>query len=254
VHPESRFERSPGSLHHGPEGCRVAGHLNVRKVPGTLRLVLHNAGHDHEPTLINSSHLVDGLWFGEPLGKMTRSRLSLADQKELLSPTSHRLEGLPFISASAGHSHVHYLKVVTKVLRHADNPYDTMAYKYTVHSNKFEAPAHTEPVVEFRYDLSPISVVVTQARAALRPTPPATPSMAPRRTPPPARRSLTPPRAPPRRSACPGTVSSPLRARSSEGSSRSSASSRTSYTTPRRSPSRRRYDIWACASLCGSRS
>ena len=34
--------RSAGSLDHGPEGCLIAGHLNVRKVPGTLRLALHN--------------------------------------------------------------------------------------------------------------------------------------------------------------------------------------------------------------------
>ena len=47
-----------GSLHHGPEGCLIAGHLNVRKVPGTLRLLLHTGTQDHEHTMINSSHLV----------------------------------------------------------------------------------------------------------------------------------------------------------------------------------------------------
>lgn len=58
-------DSSRGSLAHGPEGCRIAGHLNVRKVPGTLRLGLRSTEHDHEHDLINSSHVVHELWFGE---------------------------------------------------------------------------------------------------------------------------------------------------------------------------------------------
>ena len=81
-----------GSLLHGPEGCRIAGHLNVRKVPGTLKLALHTDEHDHEAHLINSSHFVSDLWFGEPLSRSQFGRLAAADQSELLSPTSHRLE------------------------------------------------------------------------------------------------------------------------------------------------------------------
>lgn len=53
-----------GSLYNGPEGCRVAGHLMVRKVPGTLKLLLHSEEHDHEDGLINSSHRVDEFWCG----------------------------------------------------------------------------------------------------------------------------------------------------------------------------------------------
>ena len=35
-------------------------------------------------------------------------------------------------------------------------------HQYTVHSNKFQAPNGKEPTIEFRYDLSPISIVVNQ--------------------------------------------------------------------------------------------
>merc|ERR1711871_925302 len=88
-----------------------------------------------------------------------------ADQLELMAPTSHRLDGLPFISAHSGHSHVHYLKVVTKVVKHVDlSALDLLAYKYTVHSNTYEAPAAEAPNIEFKYDLSPISIVVQQER------------------------------------------------------------------------------------------
>ena len=108
--------------------------------------------------------MVHELWFGEPLARQQRQRLSLDEQRELLSPTSHRLDGLPFVSADAGHAHVHYLKVVTKVLRHYNSHHDTVAYKYTVHSNKYVAPKWDEPTIEFKYDLSPISIVVSQER------------------------------------------------------------------------------------------
>ena len=88
-------------------------------------------------------------------------RMPKADADEILSPTSHRLDGLPFISTMASRAHVHYLKVVTKLIKHADSSLmDALAYKYTVHSNLFEAEA--EPSIEFKYDLSPVSIVVTQ--------------------------------------------------------------------------------------------
>ena len=50
---ETLQSSAAGSLKHGPEGCMVAGHLNVRKVPGALRFALHTKGHDHEIHMIN---------------------------------------------------------------------------------------------------------------------------------------------------------------------------------------------------------
>ena len=126
---ETLSQSSAGSIAHGPEGCMIAGHLNVRKVPGTLKLALHTTGHDHESHMINASHLVNELWFGEPLSRHQRQRMPTADQEELLAPTSHRLDGLPFISEAIGRAHVHYLKVVTKLVKHADSAADLLAYK-----------------------------------------------------------------------------------------------------------------------------
>ena len=62
------------------------------------------------------------------------------------------------------------LQVVTKVLRHPHvKSYDVLAYKYTVHSNKYEAPKDDEPAIEFKYDLSPISIVVEVRALMCRP-------------------------------------------------------------------------------------
>lgn len=158
-----------GSIAHGPEGCLVAGHLNVRKVPGTLRLALQTAGHDHEVHMINSSHTVHELWFGEPISRYQRARMPSADQLELISPTSHRLDGLPFLAQHTGVSQVHYLKVVTKLLKHADASSYLLAYKYTVHSNMYDQKEEGggEPTIDFKYDLSPISIVVQEERMPL---------------------------------------------------------------------------------------
>ena len=41
-------------------------HLQVRKVPGALRLMIHSDDHDHEVHLINASHLVNDFWLGAP--------------------------------------------------------------------------------------------------------------------------------------------------------------------------------------------
>uniref|UniRef100_A0A7S2GNX8 Thioredoxin domain-containing protein n=1 Tax=Haptolina brevifila TaxID=156173 RepID=A0A7S2GNX8_9EUKA len=151
-----------GSVDHGPEGCRIAGHLSVRKVPGALKLYLHSPEHDHVVEKLNSSHIVNEMWFGDPLSKMEVSRLPPADAAELLSPTSHRLDDQSFISEVSGHSHVHYLKVVTKVIKHQAKRFrDTLAYKYTVHSNRYDSTDGV-PVIEFTYDLSPISIVLEQ--------------------------------------------------------------------------------------------
>merc|ERR1712159_140311 len=100
--------------------------------------------------MINSSHVVNEFWLGEPITAAQLRRLPAADHAELMGVTSHRLAGLPFISKDPGHSHTHYLKIVTKLLKHYDSPYDTMSYKYTVHSNKFASPKDKEPTLEFR--------------------------------------------------------------------------------------------------------
>ena len=95
----------------------------------------------------------------------------LTSDRELLDGvTSHRIEGQLFLSQAAGHAYVHYLKVVTMEIMHnvysgAARDHRTIAYKYTVHTNKFSAEtggAGTRPSIDFRYDLSPISIVVSE--------------------------------------------------------------------------------------------
>ena len=88
----SHAASAKGSLAHGPEGCRLAGHLSVRKVPGTLQLTLHTTEHDHLAHMINSSHTVNELWFGEPLSRSQRNHLPAADQVSCHLPPSR---GLP---------------------------------------------------------------------------------------------------------------------------------------------------------------
>lgn len=70
--------------------------------------------------------------------------------------------------------------MVTKLIQHYDTPFDTIAYKYSVHSNKFQAPKGKDVAIEFRYDLSPISIVIKQASNLITlplPPPPDSPAV-----------------------------------------------------------------------------
>jgi hypothetical protein len=108
--------------------------------------------------------------YGEPLTPHQRRVMLTSDRELLDGVTSHRIEGQLFLSQAAGHAYVHYLKVVTMEIMHnvysgAARDHRTIAYKYTVHTNKFSAEtggAGTRPSIDFRYDLSPISIVVSE--------------------------------------------------------------------------------------------
>ena len=159
-----------GSVEIGAEGCLVVGHLKVRKVPGALKFVINSPDHDHALSDFNASHIINDFWFGEPLTIAERRRMPTADLAELNAPTSHQMRRSPFISYASSNSHVHYLQVVTKVLKHLDAALsDTILYKYTVHSNLYHSEKaagddETPPAVMFRYDLSPVSIVINQVR------------------------------------------------------------------------------------------
>ena len=53
---------------------------------------------------------------------------------------------------------------MTRVLKHVRSRVDTIVYKYTVHSNKFSQTEGQPSSLDFKYDLSPISIVVQQSR------------------------------------------------------------------------------------------
>lgn len=142
----------------GPEGCRLYGYLYVKRVPGNFHVHLANPAYSMDSSLVNASHTVNELWFGEPLTKGELSRIPQSAQTQLYT---HRLDGQEFTSFYKNHTYVHYIKVVTNTYVGSSDDDSVNVYKYTAHSNEY---LETEdlPSVMFRYDLSPMSVRISE--------------------------------------------------------------------------------------------
>ncbi|CAI5737965.1 unnamed protein product [Hyaloperonospora brassicae] len=141
----------------GPEGCRLFGHLNVKRVPGNFHVHLSNPAYSMDSSLVNASHTVGGLWFGEDLAARDMAKLPAMAQAQLYT---HRLDNMDFTSFNRNHTYVHYIKVVTNAYVQS-NGSAINVYKYTAHSNEY---VETEdlPSIMFRYDLSPMSVRISE--------------------------------------------------------------------------------------------
>lgn len=143
----------------GPEGCRLYGHLYVKRVPGNFHVHLSNPAYSMDHSLVNASHSVNELWFGEHLDSNSASLIPSSARLQLYT---HRLEGQEFTAYYKNHTYVHYIKVVTNsyIINGRDEPINL--YKYTAHSNEY-LETDDLPSIMFRYDLSPMSVRITQS-------------------------------------------------------------------------------------------
>lgn len=143
--------------HSGAEGCQIYGHLDVKRVPGNFHIHLSNPAYSTAANLVNASHTMGELWFGKPLSRYQLRKLPKEAHAELYS---HRLEGQDFSAMMENHTYVHYIKVVTNTFAQTSGE-DINVYKYTAHSNEY-LEKEDLPSVMFRYDLSPMSVRVSE--------------------------------------------------------------------------------------------
>lgn len=142
----------------GPEGCRLYGHLYVKRVPGNFHVHLANPAYSMDHSLVNATHTVNELWFGEHLSPRDVARIPQSAQLQLYS---HRLEGEDFTAFHKNHTYVHYIKVVTNAYVQRSGE-AVNVYKYTAHSGEY-LETDDLPSIMFRYDLSPMSVRITEA-------------------------------------------------------------------------------------------
>lgn len=141
----------------GPEGCQIYGHLEVKRVPGNFHIHLSNPAYSTAANLVNATHFIGELWFGKPLTRKQLRKLPKSAHAELYS---HRLEGQNFVAFNENHTYVHYVKVVTNTFVQPSGE-EIYVYKYTAHSNEY-LETKDLPSVMFRYDLSPMSVRVSE--------------------------------------------------------------------------------------------
>ncbi|KAI9909240.1 hypothetical protein PsorP6_014678 [Peronosclerospora sorghi] len=155
---DKKAARAQGkAIAHGPEGCRLYGYLYVKRVPGNFHVHLANPAYSMDSSLVNASHLVSELWFGESLAP---DKLAMLPQSAQTQFYSHRLDNHQFTSFRKNHTYVHYIKVVTNTYVQNDGS-EVIVYKYTAQSNEY---LETEdlPSIMFRYDLSPMSVRISE--------------------------------------------------------------------------------------------
>ncbi|KAL6199319.1 hypothetical protein ACLB2K_029103 [Fragaria x ananassa] len=142
-------------------GCRIEGHVRVKKVPGNLIISAHSGTHSFDTSQMNMSHYISHLSFGRTIAPKVMS-----DVKRLipyLGRSHERLNGRSFINhrdIGANVTIEHYLQIVkTEVITGRSNKL-IEEYEYTAHSSLIQSL--NIPVAKFHFELSPMQVLVTE--------------------------------------------------------------------------------------------
>jgi len=136
------------------EGCRITGHVEVARVPGTVHF---QATHSQDKTLnlafTNVSHLVHHFSFGT--ADKTATNSLPAEYRQAATP----LDGRIFLVDKFHMAPHHYIKVVHTRFEGRN----TRSYQQTHQWSVRTVPRRTVPQAKFSYDLSPVEVVVRKA-------------------------------------------------------------------------------------------
>lgn len=144
----------------GHEGCNIAGRLMVKRVPGNFHVQLHSPRYSHDNELVNASHTVHRLNFGDPISEHRLRQMSSLPDALRDDIDSDHLDDKVFISNMKNYTYVHYLKVVSKRYMWESSQDDIHTYLYSAFSNEHKED-DTYPNVMFQYDMSPLTVVAT---------------------------------------------------------------------------------------------
>ncbi|CAE8710072.1 unnamed protein product [Polarella glacialis] len=153
------------ATHHNifKEGCRLRGHLDVPRVPGTLHFEARSASdYQLNYAYTNVSHTVNHLSFGRPGGHPSDTELLLS-----LLPAGYAaqqaqpLEGRSFVSEHFHLAAHHYVKVVHTRLESDES---VRLYLYMHQWNWRTYPRHEPPKTKISYDVSPLEVVASHSR------------------------------------------------------------------------------------------
>mmetsp|Transcript_33957 Transcript_33957/g.95470 ORF Transcript_33957/g.95470 Transcript_33957/m.95470 type:complete len:470 (+) Transcript_33957:163-1572(+) len=135
------------------EGCRISGHVEVARVPGTLHF---QAAHSNEKTLnlalTNVSHAVHHLSFGEAPRRAWNELPS--EYKRHVNP----LDGRSFTVDKFHKAPNHFIKVVHTRFVEANMRSYQQTHQWSVRTLQRKAI----PQAKFAYDFSPVEVVVTR--------------------------------------------------------------------------------------------
>lgn len=144
-----------GATYHNvfSEGCRMSGHIEVARVPGTVHF---QAVHTNAKTLnlafTNVSHFVHHFSFGEA------PRRSISSLPKEYRRHVNPLDGKAFIATKFHHAPQHYIKVVHTRFESSS----VRSYQQTHQWSVRTLQRKTVPQAKFSYDLSPVEVLITK--------------------------------------------------------------------------------------------
>ncbi|CAE7532852.1 PDIL5-3 [Symbiodinium necroappetens] len=144
------------------EGCRVSGHIDVPRVPGTIHIHAKSAG-DHvlNTAFTNVSHTVHHLSFGRPLDAVDEREELKSQLPEGYGVHGTQVDGRIFASKNFHQGAHHYIKIVHTRLESNER---ARLYLYTHQWYMQTYPRHESPKVKLSFDLAPVEVVISLRR------------------------------------------------------------------------------------------
>lgn len=136
-------------------GCQLSGYLLLDRSPGNFHIEGRSQNHDINPKLVNLSHIVHHLSFGEQFTRnLIEIGLTLAPKD--LATKLHPMDNNVYITDDLHQSYQHHLKVVTNVLTYKHFPRRVYQFMYQSHLSIYNQ--EDIPEAKFSYDLSPIAI------------------------------------------------------------------------------------------------
>lgn len=154
-------------------GCKIVGHLLVRRVPGTIQFSVKSPEHNFSVRNLNFSHQVNHLSFhssdnipesvevGALTNRKVRKLLESGHDVGYYNPADNPIYKKKFISEDVHAVHEHYIKVVFTSIKFLGRD-SIPTYQHSVSSHSYVSDAL--PVVKLGYDLSPMQVIVSEER------------------------------------------------------------------------------------------
>lgn len=147
----------------GAEGCRLEGYLNVKKVPGSVRINLYSPRYSVIPETVNASHWVQYFKYFDPENNMGELMgFDYARDLVIQQFSKNPLQELQFTAHTTSQTYVHYMKLVAKEFQSKQAGIrPAHVYTFSAYSNEHLEPEGVIPMINFEYDISPLSVLQT---------------------------------------------------------------------------------------------
>lgn len=155
----------PGSdtLVHSKLGCTVQGFIITSRVPGSLQFSARSPISSVLGEMVNMTHTVQNLAFGEKATTRLLGEMTKLDGGAIIPKSADWFFRRNFISSEKYTHHEHYLRVVKHTVVDIKRD-EADTFDFSISSHSYQDEFETIPAVVFKYELSPLQVVVREER------------------------------------------------------------------------------------------